>query len=461
MKKAGGILMLGVLSILIFSGVLLAEERDRDGAVEGTFVRLVEREVSGRGYMGIVIKPHERDDHVTVLVPRQREELWQAARGLQAGQRVGVSFVSEAGHRWIKGMEAERREVVEDDPDYRRRINVRREVFRYEDNPERMRAPRPEYLEQMQELKRILSSNLDRMAREFRDLRERLEEQERELQRLRAENERLRKELQERAGSEREREREVRVRIQREGREQEDRERRRERDEGRAKGERPMSEREVALHQLEVMWMALHALKEANRSDAAELLTLAIRSREMMLEGRRDEEAQRVRERAPNRGQLVEVLSMASKLWREFDNADKSVAVGQLAEQLSGARERQVQERGEREVGRRSKERREADLPEGMIGFRGVLVGRVLRKLDRGFVLKVEKVANVWENNRADRPEAAVGRELIITIRTHEELGGRFLDTLRTLKTGERVLVEAFHFEGNRLTVVEQLQKVE
>jgi hypothetical protein len=251
------------------------------------------------------------------------------------------------------------------------------------------------------------------------------------------------------------------VRIQREGREQEDRERRRERDEGRAKGERPMSEREVALHQLEVMRMALHALKEANRSDAAELLTLAIRSREMMLEGRRDEEAQRVRERAPNRGQLVEVLSMASKLWREFDNADKSVAVGQLAEQLSGARERQVQERGEREVGRRSKERREADLPEGMIGFRGVLVGRVLRKLDRGFVLKVEKVANVWENNRADRPEAAVGRELIITIRTHEELGGRFLDTLRTLKTGERVLVEAFHFEGNRLTVVEQLQKVE
>jgi len=90
-----------------------------------------------------------------------------------------------------------------------------------------------------------------------------------------------------------------------------------------------------------------------------------------------------------------------------------------------------------------------------------VLVGRVLRKLDRGFVLNVEEVTKVWENNRADRPEAAVGRDLMITIRADEELGGRFLRTLRTLKIGERVLVEAFHFDGNRLTVVEQLQKVE
>jgi hypothetical protein len=96
-----------------------------------------------------------------------------------------------------------------------------------------------------------------------------------------------------------------------------------------------------------------------------------------------------------------------------------------------------------------------------MDGFRGVLIGRVLRKLDRGFVLKVEKVAKVWENNRADKPEAAVGKELIITIRADEELGERFLHTLRTFKIGERVLVEAFHFEGNRLTVVEQLQKAE
>ena len=96
-----------------------------------------------------------------------------------------------------------------------------------------------------------------------------------------------------------------------------------------------------------------------------------------------------------------------------------------------------------------------------MIGFRGVLVGRILRKLDRGFVLKVERVAKVWDDNRADNPEAAVDRELTITIRAEEELGRRFLRTLRALKVGERVLVEAFHFEGDHLTVVEQLRRFE
>ena len=363
MKKASRILVLCVLSMLIFSGVLLAGQRDRNGEVGGNFVRLVEQEVGERGYMGIVIKPHERDDHVTVLVPRQREELLQVARRLQAGQIVGVSFVTEAGHKWIKGMEAERREVFEEGSEGRRRINVRREVFRHEDNQERRQAGRPEYSEQMQELKRILSSSLDRMAREFRELRGRVEAQERELQRLREENDRLRRQLQERGRQERERGREVRERREGEergeNREREDRERRRERDEGRAREERPRSEREVALHQLEVMRIALHGLREAERGDAVEMLTLAIRAREMMLEGRRDEEAQRVRERAPNRQQLVEILSMASKLWREFDNADKSVAVGQLAEQLSDSRERQVREQEGREVRRRRVERRE------------------------------------------------------------------------------------------------------
>ena len=362
MKKTGSILVLGALSILILSGLLSAGQRDRNGEVGGTFVRLVEREVGERGYMGIVIKPPDSDDLVTVLVPRQREELLQAARRLQAGQKIGVSFVTEAGHKWVKGMEAERREVVEEGPEGRRRMNVRREVLRYEDNQDRRPARRPEYLEQMQELKRILSSSLDRMAREFRELRGRMEVQERELRRLREENERLRRQLQERSRQERVRGREVRERREvedrGENREREVRDRPRERDEGRAREERSMSEREVALHQLEVMRIALHGLREAERGDAVEMLNLAIRAREMMLEGRRDEEAQRVRERAPNRQQLVEILSMASKLWREFDNADKSVAVGRLAEQL-GSRLRQDREQEQPEVRRRRIEGRE------------------------------------------------------------------------------------------------------
>jgi hypothetical protein len=105
--------------------------------------------------------------------------------------------------------------------------------------------------------------------------------------------------------------------------------------------------------------MALKALREAERADAAELLTLAIRSREMMLERRRDEEVQRVRERAPKREQLVEILSLASRLWREFGQSEKSIVVGRLAEQMSGPRDRNVREQGQREVRRRRVERRE------------------------------------------------------------------------------------------------------
>ncbi len=377
MKKIYRMLVLGVLAGLLLGGMLLGEDRDRDGSVGGTFVRLVERAVGERGYMGIVIKPHDRDDHVTVLVPGEREELWQAARRLQEGQKVGVSFVTEAGHKFIKGMEAERREVVEDRPGGRRRVSVRREVIRREGVRERREARRPAHLEQMEgqlkevvaghlermgrALKEVLGEHLERMEAELRELRAHIERMQEELQELRAENERLNWRLRERGGPERERGREVRIRREFEerieGREREERERRRERDEGRARRERPKSEREVVLHQLEVMRMALPALKEAERGDAVELLTLAIRAREVMLEGRRDEEAQSIRERAPNREHLVEILSMAAKLWREFGNAEKGAVVGQLAEQMLGAKRRQVREREEREVRRRRVER--------------------------------------------------------------------------------------------------------
>jgi hypothetical protein len=401
MKKVCRTLVLGALAVLLLGGMLWAEDGGRSGAVRGTFVQLVEREVGERGYMGIVIKPFESDDHVTVLVPRQREELWQAARRLRKGQQVGVSFVTEAGHKFIKGMEAERREVVEEGPEGRRRVRVRREVLRYESDRERREPERPGHLEQMEgQLKEVLAGHLERMGRalkevigahlermeaELREHREHIERMQEELQELRAQNERLRWQLRERSGPEREREREVRrprvvderregrereereirIEVERriEGREREERERRRERDEGRATRERPKSEREVVLHQLEVMRMALPALKEAERGDAVELLTLAIRAREMMLERRNDDEAHRVRERAPNREQLVEILSAAAKLWREFGNAEKSAIVRQLAEQLSGAERRRVREREERDVRRDREVRREADQP--------------------------------------------------------------------------------------------------
>ena len=162
----------------------------------------------------------------------------------------------------------------------------------------------------------------------------RLERLQRQVEELREEVSRLRAELREGRGP-RTQVRSV-VRRDREG------------DEGRPGAERPRSEREVAIHQLEVMGMALTALREANRGDAVELLTRAIHSCEMMLEGRRDEEAQRMRQRAPNREQLAEVLAMAAKLWREFDKPDKAALVGQLAKQTAAAGRSRTSQRGSR-----------------------------------------------------------------------------------------------------------------
>ncbi len=292
MKKQGKILLVGLLATLLFTGMLQAEQRKRMSELRGTFVRLTEQRVGERTYMGVVIKPLERDDHVTVLLSQRQEELVARARGLREGQRLGIAYITEGGHKWGQELGAER-------PREGRR------------QPEE-----------------------DRARRGAEALWARLERLQGLVEELRAEVARLRAELQETRSPSKE----VRRVVRREG----------QRDEDRARGERPKSEREVVVHQLEVMRMALPALKEANRADAAELLTLAIRSRELLLEGRRDEEAQRIRERAPGREQVAEILSMAVKLWREFGKAEKGAVVGQLAEQLAGRGRRQAKERAER-----------------------------------------------------------------------------------------------------------------
>jgi len=164
MKKVCRTLVLVVFAGSILGGMVRAQERGRGGTMRGTFVRLEEREVGERAYMGIVIKPFERDDHVIVLVPPRPGELGEAARRLREGQRVEISFVSEAGHMWLKGMETERREVVEERPEGRRAVNVRREVLRWrEGERDRPGAERPlANLRQMErELREVLGAHFE------------------------------------------------------------------------------------------------------------------------------------------------------------------------------------------------------------------------------------------------------------------------------------------------------------
>ena len=100
-------------------------------------------------------------------------------------------------------------------------------------------------------------------------------------------------------------------------------------------------------------------------------------------------------------------------------------------------------------------------FPTSLRGFRGMLTGTVKSKLDRGFVLKVEKVVRVWKANKASRPQDAVGKVLTLVVRADSRMGKRHLEIVGGLKVGDRVSVEAFHIEGNRLTLVEELRKVD
>jgi hypothetical protein len=93
--------------------------------------------------------------------------------------------------------------------------------------------------------------------------------------------------------------------------------------------------REALQHRLEVMGIAIHGLREANRRDAIEVMERAIHAAKMDLAGRKDDEAHMIRERAPSREILVKVLATAAKQWREYGQEEKAKAVGQLAEKLA------------------------------------------------------------------------------------------------------------------------------
>jgi len=102
-----------------------------------------------------------------------------------------------------------------------------------------------------------------------------------------------------------------------------------------------------------------------------------------------------------------------------------------------------------------------AVLPDGIRGFKGLLVGTIVSKGERDFVLRVEKVATVWKQNKAPNPDSVVGKDVMISLRGRSRLLERHLHTLRRLKAGDRIVVEAFHLEGDRLTVIELLRKAE
>jgi hypothetical protein len=124
------------------------------------------------------------------------------------------------------------------------------------------------------------------------------------------------------------------------------------------------AEREVAKRQLEILRLARAAFLEDGREDSAELLELAFRARELNLEGRRDEKAQVIREKAPDHAQVTELLLRGAALWDEFGHEDKAEKVRALGEEMLEQFERAERaERGERGEGGEDPDRRRDPEP--------------------------------------------------------------------------------------------------
>jgi len=191
-------------------------------------------------------------------------------------------------------------------------------------------------------------------------------------------------------------------------------------------------------------------------------------AREKEKDGPRREDREREESREPRaadehgEAQVKELRAQIRRIHARLERMQKEI--GELRKEQIRLR-RALEENRSSETPRKDKverrDKREASLPEGLRGFRGMMAGTIVRKGERSFALKVEKVIRVWRGNKAKDPQAAVGKVLEMVIGPDSRLAKRHLQTLKKLKVGDRVVVEPFHFEGDRLTVVEELRKAE
>jgi len=101
-----------------------------------------------------------------------------------------------------------------------------------------------------------------------------------------------------------------------------------------------------------------------------------------------------------------------------------------------------------------------ASLPPELKGFKGILVGTITSEVSREFNLKIEKIATVWPESKAEAPERAVGKTVEIAVGQNRMLE-QHLHALKGMRKGDKVIVEAFDLQGFRLTVMELFRKAE
>jgi hypothetical protein len=95
-------------------------------------------------------------------------------------------------------------------------------------------------------------------------------------------------------------------------------------------------------------------------------------------------------------------------------------------------------------------------LPDPAAAFAGMIQGEVVKKGHGEMLLKVEKIAQVWQHSKAKDPNALVGKRIAVGARVEEgkvaPLQIRFIESL---KVGEKITVDVAHQKGETLTILE------
>jgi hypothetical protein len=110
----------------------------------------------------------------------------------------------------------------------------------------------------------------------------------------------------------------------------------------------PLGQDDAARDQIAVMMLAVQALREANRPDAAELMERAIHARAARAGGDHGPHAAAEAARAPDLPAQIELLSLAAGLWREYGQPEHAEKVAALAHQMGRRWEASRREEGDR-----------------------------------------------------------------------------------------------------------------
>jgi hypothetical protein len=172
------------------------------------------------------------------------------------------------------------------------------------------------------------------------------------------------------------------------------------------KKEKKLTERQAAMQQLEYMRYSAGVLKKAKRLDAAESMSRAANALKLKLDGRRDEEAQMVIKRAPDRAAIARHFFMTAEILQDQDDRGHAEAVAKMGRQFAAQAERVA--RSARDRRRNQREHRDEEEIEEVHEERGARgedkqihkLRRRVEELER--VLKELQEANKRKQRRRD-----------------------------------------------------------